>query len=156
MDSWSRRSRTRSRARSSHSSAIRRARGAWASRAVFGFRKSGRGIWSLSGPSARTRPHASGPLADSVEDAARRGRKVGREPVEGPDPPLRDVDEARVAKLGHVVRDRRLRDVERGCEVADADGLLGVAQAERDLQAGRVGERVPDLARLFALLGARP
>src|SRR5207244_826825 len=59
------------------------------------------------------------------------------------------------AKLGHVVRDRRLRDVEGGREVADAHRLLGVAQAERDLQAGRIGERLQDLARLFDLLGPR-
>src|SRR2546423_2094564 len=145
MDSWSRRSRTRSRARSSRSSATRLARAAWANRAAFGFRKSGRGIWSRSGPSARTRPRASEPLADSVEDAARCGRKVGSEPVEGPDPALRDVDEAGLAKLGHVVRDRRLRDVERGREVADAHRLIGVAQAERDLQTGGIGEGLQDL-----------
>src|SRR5438045_139382 len=152
--SWHR-SRTRSRARSWRSSATRPAHAAWASRAASGFRKSGRGIWSPSGPSARTRPRASEPLADSVEDASRRGRKVGREPVEGPNPALRHVDEAGLAKLGHVVRDRWLRDVERGCEVTDADGLLGVAQAECDLQPVRVGEGFQNLARLFDLLRAR-
>src|SRR5439155_5163165 len=53
------------------------------------------------------------------------------------------------------MRNGRLRDIEGGREIADAHWLLRVAQAERDLKAGRVGECFEDFARLFDLLGAR-
>src|SRR2546423_12624227 len=123
------RSRTRSRARSSASSVTPCARDAWANRVASVFKKNGRGIWWPSGPSVHMSPRASEPLPDSVEDAPGRRREVGREPVKGPDPPLRHVDEAGLAKLRHVVRDRGLRAIEAGREVADAYGLFGVAEA---------------------------
>src|SRR5438874_9956044 len=123
------RSPTRSRARSSASSVTPPGRAAWANRVASVFKKSGRGIWWPSGPSAHMRQRASEPLPDSVQDASGGWRKVGREPVEGPDPPLRHVDEAGLAKLRHMVRDRGLRDIEGGREVADAYGLFGVAEA---------------------------
>jgi hypothetical protein len=53
------------------------------------------------------------------------------------------------------MRNRRLRDVERRREVADADRLLCVAQAERDLEARGVGKRLQNLGRLFDLLRPR-
>src|SRR5207253_5193954 len=68
---------------SSPFSATRRAPAAWASPVDSGCRRSGLGIWSPSGPSARTRPRASKPLADSVQDSPGRGgrseeRRVGK------------------------------------------------------------------------------
>jgi arsenite methyltransferase len=52
------------------------------------------------------------------------------------------------------MRNGGLGNVERRCEIADADRLLGVAEAERDLQAGRVGQRLQDFGGLFDLLRA--
>src|SRR5712692_332995 len=101
MASSSHRSRTRSLARSSPCSATPSGHGEWANQDGSGFRKSGRGTSSPSGPSAPMKRRASGPLPDSVENAARRGGKVARERVEGPDAPFGDLDETGLAKLSH-------------------------------------------------------
>src|SRR5207237_6090545 len=153
MGSSSHRSRTRSLGRSSPYLATRPAHAAWVSPVVSDCRRSGRGISSPSGPSGRTKPRSSKPLADSVQDPPGRGRKVRCEPVERPDSALGHVDETGLAKLGHVMRNGRLRYVEARREVADADRLLGVTEAQRDLESRRVREGLQDLGRLFDLLG---
>src|SRR5439155_10269707 len=101
-----------------------------------------------------TKPRASKPpLADSVQDPPCCGRKIRCEPVERPDHALGHLDESGLAKLAHVMRDGRLRYIEARREVADADGLLGIAKAQRHLEPRRVREGLQDLGRLFDLLG---
>src|SRR5438093_4156154 len=73
------------------------------------------------------------------------------EAVVRPDPLARRVDEAGLAQFRHVMGDRRLRDREGGGEVANADRLLRLAEAEDDLHARRIGER---LEHRRELLGA--
>jgi len=51
------------------------------------------------------------------------------------------------------MRDGRLRYVEARREVADADRLLGIAEAQRHLEPRRIREGLQDLGRLFDLLG---
>src|SRR6266568_3826775 len=91
-------------------------------------------------------------LADSVQDPPGRGRKIRCEAIERPDPALGHVDEPGLAELGHVVRNGRLRDVERRREVTDADRLLGIAEAQGHLEPRWVRKGFQDLGRLFDLL----
>src|SRR5207253_2077096 len=153
---WSSRgSRTRSPARSSPCSATRPVLAAWASPAVSGCRSGGPGTSSPSGPNARTKRRASRPLADSVQDPPCRGGKIRCKAIERPDAALCHVHEPGLAKLGHVMRNGRLRDVEGRREVADADRLLGIAEAQRNLEPRWVREGLQNLGRLFDLFWAR-
>src|SRR5438552_7021843 len=88
------------------------------------------------------------PLAECLDDPAHRRRKMRRESVVGPDAASGGLDQAGLAELCHVMRDRRLRQVERSGEVADTDRFLRGSQRQDHLKAGRVGERLEHVGDL--------
>src|SRR5712691_10909251 len=87
-------------------------------------------------------------LAECLDDPAHRRGKMWREPVIRPDASPGRLDQAGLAELGHVMRDRRLRQVERGGEVANADRFLRGPQRQDHLKPRRIGERLEHVGDL--------
>ena len=76
----------------------------------------------------------------SAERVPQLTHRVGHEPVVRPRPAAARLDEPGVAQHLQVMGDRRLREVERRVEVADA-ALLGRGEPVDDRDARRVGQR---------------
>src|SRR5579871_884704 len=97
------------------------------------------------------------PIASAVRQRTM-GRVIGRtsraqrpaqlldrlrdEPVERPRPAASRLDEARLAEDAQMVRDGRLRELECGVEVADADLAGGGCELVHEDDAGGIGERL--------------
>src|SRR5438067_1411272 len=76
-------------------------------------------------------------------------RQVMAEPVVGPDAVLLAVDQARLLEPGHVVRDRRLAQLEVRGEVADADRRFRLPEGRDHRQPSRIGKRFHQAGRLL-------
>ncbi len=82
------------------------------------------------------------------EDRAQALDRLRHEPVERPRPAALRLDEASLAQQAQVVRDRRLRELERGRQVADAD-LRRRREPVDDRDAGRIREGLEDERELL-------
>src|SRR2546430_16691883 len=89
-------------------------------------------------------------LSDQLaQKLARARRQVMAEPVVGPDAVLLAVDQARLLEPGHVVRDRRLAQLEVRGEVAYADGRFRLPEGRDHRQPGWIGERLHEAGSLL-------
>ena len=88
---------------------------------------------------------------DRLEYPPRRRSEKPRERVVDPDTPLRGLDQAGVLELRHVVGDCRLRQLERRCEVADADRLFGPPERGDHAESGRISQRLQEFRCLLEL-----
>src|ERR1700730_14042737 len=87
-----------------------------------------------------------------VEQRAGLGLESTGQPVVRPDPSLANVDQTGFTQLRHVMRDRRLAQIERRREVADADRLRRALQDADHLQPRGIGECLDNLHRLLDFL----
>jgi hypothetical protein len=81
-------------------------------------------------------------LSHQLHSGTRSGRHVWIELVESPDSALEAGHDASLTKLGQVVANRGLPQVERCREIADAHGFGRCGEDVKDLNASRVTERL--------------
>ena len=116
----------------------------------------GRGAGGRGGGEGGEAPGPEGKGGYAADQGAQAGQRLGTDPVVHPYPALVPVDQARLVQHLHVMADRRLRQVERVIQVADArlPALVRGDQGQQP-QPDRVGQCLEQRRDLLGLLRAQ-